>query len=159
MCGAFRYTFTGQPLDKVIPSFNKPFFSSSSPNRSRCKSICYCLTCRKITSSAFALTLVLPASQVEGPSPSIPEYKTFTVQHESGLHLEYSFCGNCATICWKKALERPSNFIIFAGTLDDQDALEKWKPDKEIWVKYRTSWVEGIQDLKVPQFDGFPPGL
>ena len=121
-----------------------------------CKVLCHCLTCRKVTTSTYATLLLVPSSAFESPSTATPEYKTFTVQHETGLELVYSFCKNCGTICWKTGPKLPHH-IIFVGTLEDQDALEKAKPNAEIWVKHRVSWVKSMEDIGVVQFDGFPP--
>ncbi|ETN46932.1 uncharacterized protein HMPREF1541_01121 [Cyphellophora europaea CBS 101466] len=135
-CGALRYSFEGDPSYKAY---------------------CHCLTCRKITGSNAAMTALVPDANFSTSSESSPQYKTYTVTHETGIPLTYSFCANCATVCWKTAgAGWPDHHIIFAGTLDGEGTLEKLKPDAEFWIKYRVPWVKDLGDTGVMQCQGFP---
>ena len=70
--------------------------------------------------------------------------KTIETKHETGIPLTVSFCGDCGTSLWKTGAPWPDIHIVFAGALDEKDALEKAKPDAELWIKYRSDWVKEI---------------
>lgn len=105
--------------------------------------LCHCLTCRKITGSTNTVCLVIPDPQITFTGTP----KRITTMHEAGVELEISFCGDCGSSLYKEMLA-PSHKglkIVFAGTLDNgSQALEKVKPEGEIWVKYRVSWVQPV---------------
>ena len=103
------------------------------------------------------MTLLVPDTQFSTSSTNAPQYRTYTVKHETGVPLTYSFCTDCSTVCWKTAeTDWPGHHIVFAGTLDDEGALEAVKPDAEFWIKYRVPWVKGLEDTGVVQCQGFP---
>jgi hypothetical protein len=103
------------------------------------------------------MTYLVPDAQFSTPSTETAQYRTYTTTHEVGIPLTYSFCGNCATTCWKTAASGwPGHHIIFAGTLDDEGVLEAEKPDAELWIKYRVPWVDGLDKAGVVQCQGFP---
>ena len=72
------------------------------------------------------------------------------------MSMERSFCSNCGITFAKTAAGWPGNTIVFAGTLDDEGALDKAKPVAEFWTTYRVGWVQGV-DGEVMQCEEFPP--
>jgi hypothetical protein len=88
---------------------------------------------------------------------SVPEFKTFKGQQvPTGMNMERAFCSNCGVSIYKTAAGWPGSTIVFAGTLDDEKALERAKPNAELWTKYRPSWVKSV-DGEVMQCEEFPP--
>ena len=71
------------------------------------------------------------------------------------MGMERAFCGNCGISIYKTAAGWPGQVIVFAGTLDDEGALEKAKPVAEFWTKYRVGWVNGVGG-EVMQCEEFP---
>lgn len=103
------------------------------------------------------MTALVPDSNFSTSSTSAPQYRTFTAKHEAGIELTYSFCADCATICWKTAETGwPGHHIIFTGTLNDPGVTEALKPDAEFWIKYRVPWLKDLGDAGVLQCQGFP---
>ena len=71
------------------------------------------------------------------------------------MELELFFCGDCGSALCKNAHAEAFKGlkIVFAGTLDDGEALEMAKPAGELWVKYRASWLDEIKGAG--QMQGF----
>jgi hypothetical protein len=73
--------------------------------------------------------------------------KIVETTHETGMALHIRACPDCGQAIGKVA-EADANrglYIVFAGTLDDQDGLAKAAPDAELWVKYRPEWLPEIK--------------
>jgi hypothetical protein len=104
---------------------------------------CHCLTCRKLTGSTNTTNICVPASnyRVTSGTPKIYHWT-----HESGMKMQISFCGDCGVNISKTGdLEAFKDLVIIqAGTLDDQDALEKAAPAAELYVKNRVSWIPAL---------------
>ena len=108
------------------------------------QALCHCLTCRKATGSTNSICVLVPddAFKFTAGSP-----KTTTTTHETGMQLKLYSCGDCcSTLCKEAHADAFKGLtIVFAGTLDEQDALDKVKPGGELWVKYRASWLNEVQ--------------
>ena len=63
------------------------------------------------------------------------------------MELKLFFCGDCGGALCKEAHAEAFRGlkIVFAGTLDDKDAMEMAKPGGELWVKYRASWLDEVK--------------
>lgn len=82
-------------------------------------------------------------------TPNAP-IKTVTVTHEIGISMTVSFCSNCGSALCKEAdaEEFRGLAIVFAGTVDNADALLEQPPNMELWTKYRLPYVEPIKAAK-----------
>ncbi|CEJ60850.1 hypothetical protein PMG11_09406 [Penicillium brasilianum] len=120
LCHKVEYEFQGEPL---------------------MKGPCYCLSCRKISGSTNTLNLLLPDDKFSITSGST---KHHTEMHESGKPLTIYFCGDCGTGIYKTHELFPQKVVVLAGTLDEADGLELAKPEVELWTKYRSSWLTGL---------------
>ena len=75
------------------------------------------------------------------------EPKRYTEKHENGMTLNTFFCDTCSSPIWRAAdgTEAAEQFkglrVVFIGTLDDPEELNRLKPDKELWTKRRTAWL------------------
>jgi hypothetical protein len=106
--------------------------------------LCHCLTCRKVTGSTYSVCLLVPEDKFKFTSGTPKQTAT---THENGMGIKLSFCGDCGSpLCKVAEAEafRGLN-IVFGGTLDDQDALEKAKPGGELWIKYRPTWLSEVE--------------
>ncbi|KAF7591894.1 hypothetical protein BBP40_000941 [Aspergillus hancockii] len=101
LCQAVKYEYKGDPLAKAV---------------------CHCLTCRKL-SSGSSTNVLIPQDHFHITSG---EPKTFSMTHESGMHLTTHFCGNCGNLLYKTAdrEEFKGAVIVLAGTLDDPSPRE-----------------------------------
>ncbi|KAL5349984.1 hypothetical protein ACLOAV_005020 [Pseudogymnoascus australis] len=116
-CGKLQYEISGEPVGKAT---------------------CHCLTCRKITGSAFSLNAIFPKDAVKVASGT---HKTFTKAHENGMVITITFCPECATTIYKEADEVAfkDKVILQTGTLNV--ALDSLGPEAELWVQHRPEWM------------------
>ena len=54
------------------------------------------------------------------------------------------FCGDCGSTLYRKSSGIPGVTIMKVGCIDDLNALEKFKPDTELYVKHRVAWLPEI---------------
>jgi hypothetical protein len=73
--------------------------------------------------------------------------KIVDTTHETGMPLHIRACPDCGCATGKVADADAYRglYILFAGTLDDQDGLATAAPDAELWVKYRPEWLPEIK--------------
>jgi len=156
ICGDISYTFSGEPLSKVL---------------------CHCLLCRKLTGSSFLTGFTLsdpeqsspastnghseitaPKTTFEWQSKSDSSLKVSTGLQESGLTMTFYGCSKCPSTLYKTCKEGfPGIMILLAGSLDgknDDDGkqgkgdvlAETFKtPQVEFWVQYRVPWVQEVE--------------
>lgn len=121
--------------------------------------ICHCLTCRKVTGSTNSVCLLVPSTHFTFLSSSA--LKRIITKHETGMELELNFCGDCGSLLCKEPQGDANQGvkIVFAGTLDGDNettqslALDKLKPEAELWVAHRVSWLQPIEGAA--QLQGF----
>jgi len=71
----------------------------------------------------------------------------------SGKHMTNYFCSTCGTLMYRVGNAYPGTSFLRIGTVDDFSLMEtKLKPQIEQFLKYRTSWVNGLEG--VVKFDG-----
>lgn len=137
------------------------------------QAICHCLTCRKLTGSAYATAFLLPDPDTISDSPAAtpaPKTADFKVQsksntplkqsfavHEAGIDMTFHGCGRCPSTLFKRANGPFSGvLILFGGCLDGGDGdtraaggLEDLGPPQaELWVKYRLPWIKELDGVK-----------
>ncbi|GLQ57253.1 GFA family protein [Devosia nitrariae] len=116
LCGAVRYEVRGEPYQAGV---------------------CHCLTCRKLTGSAFSVTADWRLDQFSMTG----EVKTFERRQ---------FCPACGArlfFLYDQGVE------IFLGTLDE--APNGITPSVEIWTNRREHWLAPVAG--VSQHEGNPP--
>jgi hypothetical protein len=113
-CGACTYRFTGEPLVAYT---------------------CHCLTCQKLTASAFLTCLWIPTENLEKRSgdPSCHVRNT-----DSGNSLRTWFCGDCGSTLYAENSARPHLRTVHVGSLDTAEVIEV---TRHIWVKRKLPWV------------------
>jgi hypothetical protein len=115
LCGGVHYECNAEPLRIAI---------------------CHCSHCQKISGSAFAVNVVVPATSVTWDGKTLASYAD---KGESGKPLSRKFCRNCGSSLATEAEALPGAMIIKAGTLEDKSWL---KPNMHIWTRSAQPWVQ-----------------
>ncbi|KAM0323635.1 hypothetical protein ACHAQA_008570 [Verticillium albo-atrum] len=119
LCGAIKFTITGDPMASAL---------------------CHCNDCRKTSGSAFAVNWVVLAHQV-AVTGKPAEY---TAPAKSGNPVTNHFCGACGTTLWRDGPATQGMMYVKAGTLEE-DALGATRPVAEIFTKRRAAWVVPVE--------------
>ncbi|KAF3922312.1 hypothetical protein ABW20_dc0108860 [Dactylellina cionopaga] len=115
--------------------------------------VCNCTDCRKITASMFASNFTVldtHLTHIRGRE----NLKTYSQSHTiaSGKLMTNYFCSTCGTLMYRVGEAFPGKSILRIGTVDDFNLHEtKLKPQREIFVKDRVSWlgpVEGAEQVE-----------
>src|SRR5689334_7921585 len=109
-CGAVRYRCTASPFVSYT---------------------CHCLECQRLTSSAFATLIQVPAeafSIVQGAATCRERVA------DSGNRLSTAFCAGCGSALYSANAARPRLRTIYVGTLDSAADVEV---TAHIWTKSR----------------------
>ena len=116
---------------------------TSSPMFVHC---CHCLNCQRQTGSAFALNLLIEATQVEllGATP-VP----VPVPRENGQHRIFR-CPNCHVAVWSVYGGRAEILFVRAGTLDDPATVS---PDVHIYTRSKLPWI--ALPASIPAFEAY----
>jgi len=95
---------------------------------------CHCTDCRRISGSAFGVSVRLAASgfQITSGQP-----KAFTKFSDSGQLVTRYFCPDCGAPLYTASPRHPDIYFIKAGSLDDPSLV---KPDREAWTRSRVPW-------------------
>jgi hypothetical protein len=118
-CGAVRYELTAEPLTVVA---------------------CHCTECQKQSTSAFGMSVVVPA---EALRLTRGEVKQWTRTTGSGRKLVANFCGTCGG----RIFHQPDGVPIVtvrAGSLDDTSWL---RPAGHLWTRSAQPWVTIDPDM------------
>ncbi len=113
-CGAIRYRCTAAPFVSYT---------------------CHCVACQRLTSSAFATCIQVPAealSVTEGSASSRER------RADSGNRLGTAFCSACGSALYSSNSARPRLRSIYVGTLDRAADVEV---NAHIWTKRRLPWI------------------
>ena len=96
---------------------------------------CHCLACQRLTSSAFATCVQVPAEAVRvlSGTPRLAERLA-----DSGNRLSTWFCDACGSALYSQNAARPRIRTIYVGTLDAANQVEV---SAHIWTKRRQPWV------------------
>ena len=113
LCGAVRYTITGEPAMALV---------------------CHCSHCQKQSGSAFSTIIGVPEGQVEieGAPASYED------RGESGKRVERQFCGTCGSPLFSLVEVAPGMVWVKAGTLDDPKGFA---PRMHLWTRSKQDWV------------------
>ena len=103
--------------------------------------ICHCSTCRKMTSSLFSLSAVIPSDALVLLSGSPKECR---LPSETGADSKFYFCPDCGSALWTESSEMPGLRVLKGGVLDELQALEDIKPKAEQFVARRPLWLSPV---------------
>jgi hypothetical protein len=105
------------------------------------KALCHCLQCQRVTGSAYTSNILVPRDSFKIVTGTPKKY-TFT-QSDSGIPFTISFCGECSSVVNKQSDDEAFKAvtIVPAGSVDGNAGIEFGKPDAELWVTHRASWV------------------
>lgn len=107
---------------------------------------CYCLDCRKTTSSHSA-SMAVPEAAVKVSG----ETRSYSSPGDSGATVTRVFCPVCGTGLFSKGA-RAGVMMVKAGTLDDP---EQFKPMASVYASRAPSWDRPPEGL--PAFEKMPP--
>lgn len=116
-----------------------------------CVYCCHCRDCQRLSSSAFAVSMVLPAAAFT----LLQGEPARTLRHaESGRVMQSFFCAACGTRLYDRFPALPDIMVLKAGTLDETRAL---RPVAQFWTSRKQDWVALPADqlLDPRQPDGF----
>lgn len=96
---------------------------------------CHCRACQKMTSSAFATCMQVPAEALDfiHGEPSVAFRGS-----DSGNTLKTYFCGSCGSALFIANSARPRLRTILVGTLDNPAEVQV---SAHIWVSRKLPWV------------------
>ncbi len=129
-CGAIRYRIAGEP---------SMFYA------------CHCTDCRKQSASAFGLSLMIDAAQLELVAGG-ERLRSWDTRGDDGEIKRCTFCPDCGTRIFHGADDPAEPISVKAGSLDDARGLV---PVAHIWLKSALPWVE-IDRARFRCFDGEP---
>ena len=116
-----------------------------------CVYCCHCRDCQRLSSSAFAVSMVLPSAAfalLQGEPASVVR------RAASGREIHGFFCAACGTRLFDRFPAFPDIMVLKAGTLDDPRGLE---PVAQFWTSCKQDWVvlpaDQLHDARQP--DGF----
>jgi hypothetical protein len=116
-----------------------------------CVYCCHCRDCQRLSSSPFAVSMVLPVAAF---ALLVGEPARILRRSDSGREIEGCFCAACGTRLYDLFAAFPDIMVLKAGTLDDTRAL---RPVAQFWTSRKQDWVvlpaEQLIDPRQP--DGF----
>ncbi len=114
LCGDLRYRYAGSPLAYYA---------------------CHCSDCQRQTGSAFGLSMIVKADEVNilKGSPAL-----FEIEMSDGRTKRGRYCGRCAARVWGEPVKLPTLFVLRPGTFDE--AL-LFPPFGDIWTSEAQAWV------------------
>ncbi len=122
LCGHIEYEYHGQ----IGPS-----------------SYCHCVDCRKVTGSAFLVSIRLDYSHLKIVSGN--QTKSYSKISDSGNEIIREFCPICGSPLFTFSQSHPDCVWIKAGSLDDPSIV---KPSHQIWTNSKVDWSEIPKDIK-----------
>jgi hypothetical protein len=97
-------------------------------------SACHCTACQQRTGSAFGVGAYYTHDQVSVDGDST----VYTRIGDSGLLVEFHFCGRCgSTVFWLPAF-RPHLFAVALGCIAGEKPAG---PDRQAYEEHRLDWV------------------
>ena len=117
--------------------------------------VCNCSDCHKITASQYATNFMVKDSYMkyirgkENLKMFGPQSKTIATGNTMSNH----FCSTCGALMFRVSSGFPGISIMRVGSIDDFHLQEtKIRPRIEQFIKYRLSWLPGVE--KTMKFDG-----
>jgi hypothetical protein len=104
---------------------------------------CHCLSCKRKSGSAFALTTIVLEEDIVVVSGALRS------SNEDARRKD-RVCAACDERIFRTSVKHPATALLNTGTLDDSRRLPI---GAHIWVKRKHPWV--ILPAETPQFDEF----
>lgn len=120
LCGAIRYSFTGEP---------------------RAISLCHCMHCKKLSGGGFTLNLVVREQDYTQQGSAM----LYEDRGDSGNPVQRYFCGTCGTHVLAKIASAPGKIVLKGGTLDHP---EHFPPKTEIYTSRAFEWLVPLRDTQ-----------
>ncbi|KIV99344.1 uncharacterized protein PV09_09002 [Verruconis gallopava] len=134
LCGAIRYTVTGEPMFSCI---------------------CYCNDCQKVTGSAFVAILGFTAAnfKIADVDRAVEHVGLNHAKSYKGTDKTQSFCKQCGSVVFGGEYGKLPWHTVYRGTLDEQ-FRDEHPPTVAMFVRDRPEWakIEGLQE-----FEKMPP--
>ncbi|MDY6956836.1 MAG: GFA family protein [Pseudomonadota bacterium] len=112
LCGAVRFTLTGEPLSARI---------------------CWCRDCQHLSANGSVNVLVPEDTlSIRG---TLAEY---TKSADSGNRVTREFCPSCGTHLFARSAARPHLRVLRAGNLDEPASI---RPQLNIWTASAPAWA------------------
>lgn len=108
-------------------------------------SICHCKDCRKMSGSAFGVSVRLSK---DGFRLLKQPAKGFDMRAESGHELTRYFCAECGSPIYTSSPAHSEHFYVEAGSLDEPDAIQL---SHQSWISSAVDWARIPPDL--PSFE------
>jgi len=100
-----------------------------------CVYCCHCRDCQRLSSSPFAVSMVLPVAAfalLRGEPARIQR------RSDSGRMIDGHFCATCGTRLYDRFADFPGIMVLKAGTLDETRGL---RPVAQFWTSRKQDWV------------------
>lgn len=120
LCGAVRFTYRGE----IGPA-----------------AICHCADCRKVTGSAFNVSVGVEAGLF---SLSGGPLGRFTKPADSGREMTRHFCATCGSPIYTTSAAEPDRCYVKAGLFDDPAVV---RPVHQSWTQSQVPWATGLDTL------------
>lgn len=95
---------------------------------------CHCDDCRRMTGSAFSVTIPFDSSEFRVISG---EVRSFTKAADSGNELTRHFCPNCGSPLYGTSPQHPGRVYVRAGIIDQPTLIH---PASQIWCQAKVAW-------------------
>ena len=115
LCGAVRYAYDGEI---------------------GAAGYCHCADCRKVSGSAFGVSVRVVAA---GFSIVSGQPKSYTKTGDSGRLVTRFFCPDCGSPLYTLPPLHPEVVFIKAGSLDDASLV---RPERQAWTRSRVEWAD-----------------
>ncbi len=115
------------------------FAAEIEPNR---VGICHCTDCQTLSSSAFRVSVVVPAEDfaLRDGEPAV-----FEKTAESGARRELFFCARCGTHLYGAGERAGRTFYsVRVGALEQRREL---RPAARVWCRSEPAWLANLADL------------
>lgn len=100
--------------------------------------VCHCRDCQKQSSSAFGMSLIIAADDLQWLDGA-GQVRTWDTRGEDGEIKRCAFCPQCGTRIYHGSEHADADISIKAGSLDDTGWLE---PVAHIWLQSAQPWIE-----------------
>lgn len=129
LCGAVRYTCTGDPM---------------------VAGHCHCEDCRRSSGTGHSSHMAVPQNALVLSGAT----KAYVRAADSGNLIARHFCPECGAPVYSSNPAMPGMVFLRASSLDD---LEIFKPQMHVWTVRAPSWDS--RNTALPAFEKMPPGM
>lgn len=120
LCGAIQYRINAEPITVYA---------------------CHCTDCQRLTSGAFALSMIVPFETIELLAGTPTPYRA---ELTHGRVRRGELCGQCGSRLWGISQRNPNMAVVPVGALDKASQL---RPIAHLWTRSALPWFV------------FPPGV